>query len=70
MIICLEEVDLDGKGKARDHGKQVAKLAEDEEVELGKVALADAVVDPGAVMVKSIDTAQAEVAVATPWRPN
>ena len=63
----LEEVDLDGEGQACCDGEQVEELAEDKEVELAKVALAYAVVDPGAVMVETIDAAQAEVAVATPW---
>ena len=64
----MEEVDFDGKGETRGHSEQVEKLAEDEEVELGEVALADAIVDPGAMMVETIDAAQAEVAVSTPRR--
>ena len=49
---------------------QVAQLEYDEEVKLGKVAFSDTVVDPGAVMVESVDAAQAVVTVATSRRAN
>lgn len=51
-------------------GEKIDALHENKYVKLGKVSLPDAVVNPGAVMIVSVDTMLTQRAVATPWSPN
>ena len=50
------------------HGEEVQALKHHEDVELGIVTLSDAVIDPRAVVVVSVDAALTKSAVATPRR--
>lgn len=50
--------------------EEVETLADDKDVELSEVSLANAVVDPGAVMVVSVHTALAKCAMAASGRPD